>query len=66
MQCNLELQRIRIPVFSCAVSRVKFLVIEVRYDRGVYLPQENLWLDPWDRKAVRIRFSCPQRSHRAA
>jgi DNA ligase 1 len=26
-------------------------VIEVRYDRGVYLPQENLWLDPWDRKS---------------
>jgi DNA ligase 1 len=25
-------------------------VIEVRYDRGVYLPHENLWLDPWDRK----------------
>ena len=25
-------------------------MIEVRYDRGVYLPQEDLWLDPWDRK----------------
>jgi DNA ligase-1 len=25
-------------------------VIEVRYDRGVYLPQEDLWLDPWNRK----------------
>jgi DNA ligase 1 len=25
-------------------------VIEVRYDRGVYLPHENIWLDPWDRK----------------
>jgi DNA ligase 1 len=25
-------------------------VIEVRYDRGVYLPHENLWLDPRDRK----------------
>jgi len=25
-------------------------VIEVRYDRGVYLPQEDLWLDPWDGK----------------
>jgi DNA ligase-1 len=25
-------------------------VIEVRYDRGVYLPHEDLWLDPWDRK----------------
>lgn len=25
-------------------------MIEVRYDRGVYLPHENIWLDPWDRK----------------
>jgi DNA ligase-1 len=25
-------------------------VIEVRYERGVYLPQQNLWLDPWDAK----------------
>jgi DNA ligase-1 len=38
------------PGFARAVSRVKFFVIEVRYDRGVYLPHENLWLDPWDRK----------------
>jgi DNA ligase-1 len=25
-------------------------VIEVRYQRGVYLPHEDIWLDPWDRK----------------
>jgi DNA ligase-1 len=25
-------------------------VIEVRYERGVYLPQQNFWLDPWDAK----------------
>ena len=25
-------------------------MIEVRYDRGVYLPNENIWLDPWDAK----------------
>ena len=25
-------------------------MIEVRYDRGVYLPGENIWLDPWDAK----------------
>jgi DNA ligase 1 len=25
-------------------------VIDVRYDRGVYLPHENLWLDPRSRK----------------
>jgi DNA ligase-1 len=24
--------------------------MEVHYDRGVYLPQQNLWLDPWDPK----------------
>jgi Cft2 family RNA processing exonuclease len=25
-------------------------VIEVRYERGVYLPREDIWLDPWDAK----------------
>jgi DNA ligase 1 len=25
-------------------------VIEVRYERGVYLPQEGIWLDPWEAK----------------
>ncbi|HEV2804855.1 MAG TPA: ATP-dependent DNA ligase [Chthoniobacterales bacterium] len=25
-------------------------MIEVRYDRGVYLPKEDIWLDPWDAK----------------
>jgi DNA ligase-1 len=25
-------------------------VIEVRFERGVYLPQHDLWLDPWDAK----------------
>lgn len=25
-------------------------MIEVRYHRGVYLPQQDLWLDPWDAK----------------
>jgi DNA ligase-1 len=25
-------------------------VIEVRYERGVYLPNEEIWLDPWDAK----------------
>ncbi len=23
-------------------------MIDVRYERGVYLPQQDLWLDPWD------------------
>jgi DNA ligase-1 len=25
-------------------------MIDVRYKRGVYLPQQDLWLDPWDAK----------------
>ena len=25
-------------------------MIEVRYNRGVYLPEQDLWLDPWDAK----------------
>jgi DNA ligase 1 len=25
-------------------------VIEVRYERGVYLPEQDIWLDPWDAK----------------
>lgn len=25
-------------------------MIEVRYERGVYLPGEEIWLDPWDAK----------------
>src|SRR3954466_6380943 len=25
-------------------------VIEVRYERGVYMPDQNVWLDPWDAK----------------
>ena len=25
-------------------------MIEVRYQRGVYLPRQDLWLDPWDPK----------------
>ena len=29
---------------------VIFGVIKVRYQRGVYLPQQDFWLDPWDAK----------------
>src|ERR1051325_12142945 len=25
-------------------------MIAVQYERGVYLPNENIWLDPWDAK----------------
>src|SRR5438132_13323742 len=31
-------------------SEVIFGVIAVRYDRGVYLPQHDFWLDPRDAK----------------
>ena len=34
------------------VPRVMNCVIQVRYDRGVYLPQHDLWLDPWDAKPL--------------
>ncbi|MDQ6655615.1 MAG: MBL fold metallo-hydrolase, partial [Verrucomicrobiota bacterium] len=27
-------------------------MLQVRYERGVYLPTENLWLDPWDAKPL--------------
>ena len=25
-------------------------MIDVQYERGVFLPKENIWLDPWDQK----------------
>jgi ATP-dependent DNA ligase I len=34
-------------------------MIEVRYDRGVYLPRQGLWLDPWDAK----RFAFVSHAH---
>ncbi|HJX81139.1 MAG TPA: DNA ligase, partial [Candidatus Udaeobacter sp.] len=34
-------------------------MIEVLYDRGVYLPRQNLWLDPWDAK----RFAFVSHAH---
>lgn len=27
-------------------------MIQVRYERGVYLPEQDLWLDPWDAKPL--------------
>lgn len=35
------------------------LMIDVRYYRGVYLPQYDLWLDPWDAK----RFAFISHAH---
>ncbi len=34
-------------------------MIEVRYERGVYLPRWDLWLDPWDAK----RFAFVSHAH---
>src|SRR5215467_9365446 len=34
-------------------------MIDVRYKRGVYLPQQDLWLDPWDAK----RFAFISHAH---
>jgi DNA ligase-1 len=34
-------------------------VIEVRYERGVYLPRQDFWLDPWDAK----RFAFVSHAH---
>jgi DNA ligase-1 len=34
-------------------------MIEVRYERGVYLPRQELWLDPWDAK----RFAFVSHAH---
>jgi DNA ligase-1 len=34
-------------------------VIDVRFERGIYLPQQDLWLDPWDAK----RFAFVSHAH---
>src|SRR6184192_2078876 len=34
-------------------------MIEVRYERGVYLPKQDLWMDPWDAK----RFAFISHAH---
>jgi ATP-dependent DNA ligase I len=34
-------------------------VVDVRFERGVYLPQQELWLDPWDAK----RFAFVSHAH---
>lgn len=38
---------------------VIFCVIEVRHERGVFLPQQDFWLDPWDAK----RFAFVSHAH---
>src|SRR5207244_4740227 len=36
--------------FRSESTQLNFGVIDVRYERGVFLPQQNLWLDPWEAK----------------
>ncbi len=38
--------------FACSVPQLNFHVIDVRYQRGIFLPKQNLWLDPWDAKPL--------------
>jgi DNA ligase-1 len=44
---------------SRSSARKFFAVIDVRYERGVYLPAQDLWLDPWDAK----RFAFVSHAH---
>lgn len=45
---------------TSADLKVNFsFMIEVRYERGVYLPRQDLWLDPWDAK----RFAFVSHAH---
>src|SRR5437868_15244882 len=36
--------------FRSESTQLNFGMIDVRYERGVFLPQQNLWLDPWEAK----------------
>jgi DNA ligase 1 len=38
------------PGFASRFPRLFFRVIDVQYERGIYLPKEDIWLDPWDAK----------------
>ena len=40
-------------------SRINFMMIDIRYERGVYLPQQDVWLDPRDAK----RFAFVSHAH---
>ncbi len=52
-QCNLQSVASISGAISPFASRRRTLfscVINVRYERGILLPDQNLWLDPWDAK----------------
>src|SRR5438445_659015 len=36
--------------FPYLIRQLNFGMIDVRYERGVFLPEQNLWLDPWEAK----------------
>ena len=40
------------PCFRAQVENLRNIkrMIDVRYERGLFLPEQNLWLDPWDAK----------------
>src|SRR6266480_2264554 len=40
-------------------SSINFMMIDIRYERGVYLPQQDVWLDPRDAK----RFAFVSHAH---
>ena len=37
---------------SSSHPQLKFRVIDVQYQRGLFLPTQNLWLDPWEAKPL--------------
>ena len=41
------------------IQALTFSMIEVRYERGIYLPAHDLWLDPWEPK----RFAFVSHAH---
>jgi DNA ligase-1 len=38
--------------FPRKIRRVNYRVIDVRFERGIYLPRQDLWLDPWGAKCL--------------
>src|SRR5438477_7598914 len=45
--------------FPCRNAQIDCGVINSRYESGVFLPQQNLWLDPWESKY----FACVSHAH---
>jgi len=45
--------------WNALTKALSFSMIEVRFERGVYLPAHDLWLDPWEAK----RFAFVSHAH---